>query len=113
MKTRVGELIEDTFNVCTLAFNGKNGLDHAEEILKGCRQNDCDPVGLQGTRRDDQIGFTAAGYAVYCRGSGGGLTQANGQYGVRFAIKKSILQDKEKGGLAAKHVSARLMKVSS
>ena len=63
-KTGVGELIVGTFNVDTLAFNGKNGLGHAEEILEVCRQKGCDIVGLQETRRDGPNGFIAAGYAV-------------------------------------------------
>ena len=33
-KTRVGQLTVSTFNVRTLAFNGKNGLAHAEEYWK-------------------------------------------------------------------------------
>ena len=32
LKTRVRELIVGTFIVRTLAFNGKNGVGHAEEI---------------------------------------------------------------------------------
>ena len=111
MKTRLGELIVGTFNVRTLAFYGKNGLGRAEEILEVCRQKCCDTVGLQETRRDSQNGFTAAGYTVYCTGSGGGVTEATGQHGVGLVIKESILQDVEKDGLAVEYISARLLKV--
>ena len=44
MKTREGELTVDTFNVRALAFNGKNGLGHAE-IMEVCRQSECNIVG--------------------------------------------------------------------
>ena len=74
LKTREGELTAGTFNVRTLAFNGKNSFDHAEEILELCRQIECDFVGLQKTRRAGQNGFTSAGYTVYCSGAGGGGT---------------------------------------
>ena len=86
-----------TFNVSTLAVNGKNGLGHAE-ILEVCRQKGCD-VGLPPARRDGQNGFRAAGYAVYRSGSDGGVTEAKCQHGVGLAIKESILQDVEKDGL--------------
>ena len=49
-----------TFNVRTLAVNGKNGLGHAEGIMEVCRKIQCDLVGLQETRRDGQNGFTAS-----------------------------------------------------
>ena len=64
MKTREGELTVGTFNVRSLAFNGKKGLGHAE-IIEVCRQRECDITGLQETRQDGQNGFTAAGYSVY------------------------------------------------
>ena len=111
LKTRVSELVVGTFNVRTQAFNGKNGLAHAEEILEVCRQKGCDIVGLQETRRARQNGFKAAGYAVYCNGSGGGVTEAKGQHGVGLAIMKSILQDAERDGLAVEYIRARFMKV--
>ena len=51
-----------TFNVRTLALNGKNVLGHAEEILKACRQkNGCNIVGFQKTRRDGQTGSQQRG----------------------------------------------------
>ena len=45
---------------------------------------------------------------VYCRGAGGVGTEAKGQRGVGLAIKESILQDVEKGGLAVEYISVRL-----
>ena len=85
-----------TFNVRTLAVNGKNGLGHVEEIMEVCRQSRCNILGLQETRQD---GFAAAGFTVYCSGAGGGVTQAKGPHGVGLAIKDSIFQNAEKDGL--------------
>ena len=50
-KTRLGELVVGIFNFRAPAFNGKNGLAHAEEILDVCRQKGCDIVGLLETRQ--------------------------------------------------------------
>ena len=95
-----------TFNVRTQAFNGKNGLGHAEEILDVCRQSSCDVVGLRETRRDDRNGFTAAGYAVYCSGSGGGVAGAKGQHGVWLAIKETVLQNVIKDCLDVEYINS-------
>ena len=51
------------------------------------------------------------GYVVYCSGSGGGVTEAEGQRRVGLAIKEYILQRVEKDGLAVEYISARFMKV--
>ena len=40
LNTRAGELTVGTFNVRTLALNGKNGLGHAEEILDVWEERD-------------------------------------------------------------------------
>ena len=53
-----------TFNVRTLAFNGKNGIGHSEVTMKVCLELGCDVIGLQETRRDRQSTFTAAGHTV-------------------------------------------------
>ena len=111
MKTRAGELIMGTFNVRTLAFNGKNGLDHVETILEVCRPKGRCIVELQESRRDGQAGFTAAGYAICFSESGGGFTEAKGQDVVGLAIKEPILQDVKEDGLAMEYIIARLMKV--
>ncbi|MEP2987321.1 MAG: hypothetical protein ABJO88_00035 [Parasphingorhabdus sp.] len=99
LKTREGELTVGTFNICNLAFNAKNGLGSAQEIMEVCRQRGCDVAGLQVTRRDGQTGFTAARYTVYCSGAGGGGADAKGQHGVGLDIKESILKDVEKDRL--------------
>ena len=104
-----------TFNVRTLALNGKNVLGHAEEILKACRQkNGCNIVGFQKTRRDGQNGFTAAGHAVYCSGSGGGMTDGvQGSARCRASHQGVDLAGCGEGwtGLWMERISARLMKV--
>lgn len=99
-----------TFKFRILAFNGKNGLGHAE-IMEVCRQSECDIIGLHETRRDGQYGFTAAGYTVYCSGARGAGTEGKGHHAVGLAVEESILQDVEKDGLAVENASVRLMKV--
>ena len=68
-RSRAGELVMGTFNVRTLAFNGKNGIGHSEVILKVCQELGCDVIGLQETTRDGQSTFTAAGYTIFCSGT--------------------------------------------
>ena len=63
-RSRAGEVVVGTFNVRTLAFNGKNGIGHSEVTMKVCHELGCDVIGLQETRRDRQSTFTAAGHTV-------------------------------------------------
>lgn len=106
-KTRVSEVDGvDTFDIRTLAFNGDHGLGHAEETMEVYRQNGCDILALLETRRDGQNGFTAAGDAVYCGGSGGRAMGAKAQQGVGVAIKESILHGLQKDGQAWECISA-------
>ena len=65
----MGELVEGTFNVRTLAFMGTSGLGHAEVILKSCDDPDCNVIGLQEVRRDgyDKSSYTAAGHLCFTR----------------------------------------------
>ena len=62
-------------------------------------------------RREWQDGFTAAGFTLYCCGAGADGVETKGQQGVGLAIKKSILHDAERDGLAVKYISARHMNV--
>ena len=57
-----------------------SGVGHAEGIMEVCRQSQCDIVGLQETRLDEQDGFTAAAavFTVHCSGAGEGGTKAKG-----------------------------------
>ena len=80
-RSRAGELIVGTYNVCTLAFKGTNGMGHAEVTLKTCEDAGCDIIGLQEVRRDGQIAFTAAGYVVFCSGADGGKHEKEGNHG--------------------------------
>ena len=64
-RSRAGEVVVGTFNVRTLAFNGKNGIGHSEVTMKVCQELGCDVIGLQETRRDRQKTFTAAEHTVF------------------------------------------------
>ena len=110
-RSRAGELVVGTFNVRTLAFNGKNGIGHSEVILKVCQELGCDVIGLQETRRDGQSTFTAAGYTVFRSGADGSKYERKGTYSVGLAVRESIVAGVEKGGLVVECISARLMKV--
>ena len=98
-RSRAGELVVGTFNVRTLAFNGKNGIGHSEVILKVCQELGCDVIGLQETRRDGQSTFTAAGYTVFRSGADGSKYERKGTYSVGLAVRESIVAGVEKGGL--------------
>ena len=108
---RAGELVVGTFNVRTLAFNGKNGIGHSEVIMKVCQELGCDVVGLQETRRDGHSTFTAAGYTIFCSGADGSKHERKGTHGVGLAVRESIVAGVGKDGLVVECVSARLMKV--
>ena len=101
----------DTYNVRTLAFKGKNGIGHAEVILKTCEDAGCDIIGLQEVRRNGQSAFTAAGYVVFCSGADGGNHEKKGNHGVGLAVRESIVAGMDKGDVAVECISARLMKV--
>ena len=101
----------DTYNVRTLAFEGTNGIRHAEVILKTCGDAGCDIIGLQEARCDGQNYFTAAGYVVFCSGADGGKHEKKGNQGVGIAVRESIVAGMDKGDVTAECISARLMKV--
>ena len=63
-KSRAEEFVVGTFNVRTLAFNGKNGIGHSEVVLKLCQELGYDVTRLHETSRDGHSTFTAAGYTV-------------------------------------------------
>ena len=111
-KARVGELVVGTFNVRTLAYKGANGIGHnSNTILQICANSECDIVGLQETRRANQGAFTHAGYVVVWSGARTGTKEKKGVHGVGLAIKQSIVDGMEKGGMTVECMSARLMKV--
>ena len=88
-RSRAGELVVGTFNIRALALNGKNGIGHSEIILTVCQELGCDDIGLQETRRDGQITFTAAGYTVFCSGADGSKYEKKGTHGVGLAVSLS------------------------
>ena len=71
-----------TFNVRTLAFNGKNGIGHSEVILRVCQELGCDVIGPEETRRDGQSTFTAAGCTICCSGVDGTKNERKESHGV-------------------------------
>ena len=80
-----------TFNVRTLAVNGKNGIGYSEVILKVWQELRCDVIGFQETRRNGQSTFTAAGYTVFRSGADGGKYEKKGTHGVGLAVRESIV----------------------
>ncbi|CAM9752224.1 unnamed protein product, partial [Pylaiella littoralis] len=111
-KARAGELVVGSFNVRTLAYKGANGIGHnSNTVLQLCGSSDCDVVGLQETRRANDGAFTPAGYVVIWSGARAGTTEKKGVHGVGLAIKQSIVDGMDKGGMTVECISARLMKV--
>ena len=90
-RSRAEELVVGTFNVRTLAVNGKNGIGYSEVILKVWQELRCDVIGFQETRRNGQSTFTAAGYTVFRSGADGGKYEKKGTHGVGLAVRESIV----------------------
>ena len=110
-RSRAGELVAGTYNVRTLAFEGKDGIGHAEVIPKTCEDAGCGIIGLQEVERNGQSALTAAGYVVFCSGADGGKRKKKGNHGVGLAVKESIMAGMNKGDVAVEYISARLMEV--
>ena len=62
-------------------------------------------------RCDGQSAFTAAGYVVFCSGEYGGKHENKGNHGVGSAVRESVVAGMDKGDVAVKCISGRLMKV--
>ena len=110
-RSRVGELVEGTYNVRTLDFKGTSGVGHAEVILKTREDAGCDIIGLQEVRCNGQSAVTAAGYVVFCSGADGGNHEKKGNHGVGLTVRESIVAEMDKGDVGVECISARLMKV--
>ena len=67
-RSRAGELVVGTFNVRTLAFNGKNGIGHNDVILKVRQELGCDVIGLQETRGDGRVRSQQKSTLFFLRG---------------------------------------------
>ena len=67
--TRAGSQLEeltfDTFNICTAAVNGVNGIDHTDTLLRTCAAESCDVIGLQETKQDGTSEISASVYRVF------------------------------------------------
>ena len=78
-----------TYNVCTLAVQGKNGYGYAECVLAKAGQLDCGFIGLQEKRSSGTTEFSATGYRVFCSSQ----EETEGRqrlYGVGLAVKRSM-----------------------
>ena len=110
----MGELTVGTFNVRTLAYKEATPsatTPPSSTILQLCSDAGCDVIGLQETRRDGQDAITHGGYVVVWSGARAGTKDKKGVHGVGLAIKQSIVDGMEEGGMVVECISARLMKV--
>ena len=94
-----------------LLSRARNGIGHAEVILKTCEDAGCDIIGLQEVRRDGRSAFTVAGYVAFGSGADGGKHEKKGNHGVGLAVRESIVAGMDTGDVAVECTSARLMKV--
>ena len=84
---RATELLVGTFDDRTFAFNGTNGIDYSEAILKVCQELGCDVVSLQETRCDRHSIFTVAGYTVFFSGADGSKYERKETHGGGLAVR--------------------------
>ena len=64
-RSRLEELTFGTFNVCTAAVNGVNGIGHVDTLLRTCAAKGCDVIVLQEVKRDGTSKISASGYRVF------------------------------------------------
>ena len=104
-RSRLDKLMFGTFNVCTAAVNGPNGIGHIDTQLRPCAAKGCDVIGLQETKRD---GIEASGYRVYFSGDCSRVKGRKGQHGVGLATKE-IVKKAGKDCIAIECISAHLL----
>ena len=107
---RLEELTFGTFNVCTAAVDGVNGIGHIDTLLRTCAAKGCDVIGLQETKRDGTSEISASGYRICFSGDCSGVKRRKGQHGVGLAIKENIVKKADEGGITIECISARLLK---
>ncbi|CAB1102654.1 unnamed protein product [Ectocarpus sp. CCAP 1310/34] len=101
-RKRQGRLLGvTTWNVRTLAGNGKNGYGRAFNILHEAAKQDISVVKLQEIRRPGQTEFAAAGFRVSCCG-----TDKRNIHGVGIAVKESLCKTST---FTTNYVDERLM----
>lgn len=106
------EMVVCTFNIHTLAYKGANGVGHNTTIILHIyADTGCHVIGLQETRREGEGAISARGYFVVWSGTRARTHEGKGVHGVGLAIKQSIVDEMEEGGMAAECIGARLMKV--
>ena len=84
-RSRLEELTFGTFNVCTAAVNGVNGIGRIDTLLRTWAAKSCDVIGLQETKRDRNSEISASGYRVFFLGD------CSMKHGVELAIKENIV----------------------
>ena len=105
-RSRLEELTFGTFNVCTAAVNGVNGIGHIDTLLRTCAAKGCDVIGLQETKRDGTPELSASGYRICFSGDCSGVKGRKGQQGVGLAIKENIVKKANEGGITIEYISA-------
>ena len=112
--TRAGSRLEEftfgTFNVCTGAVNGVNGIGHIDTLLRACAAKGCDVIGLQETKRDGTSEISASGSRIFSSGDCSGVKGKKGQHGVGLAIKENIVKKAGEDDITIECISARLLK---
>ena len=79
---RLEELTFGTFNVCTAAVDGVNGIGHIDTLLRTCAVKGCDVIGLQETKRDGTFEISASGYRIFLVVITAGLRAGKGSMGL-------------------------------
>ena len=60
-RSRLKELTFGTFNFCTAAVDGVNGIENIDTLLRPYAAKGCDVIGLQETKRDGTSEIVASG----------------------------------------------------
>ena len=92
-------------------FNGVNGINHIDTLLRPCAAKDCNAVGLQEAKRDGTSEIVASRYRVYFSCDCSEVKGNKGQHRVGLAMKEEIVEKAEKDGIAIEYISTRLLKV--
>lgn len=111
-KAREGGLSFGTFNVRTLAYSGRNPIDHnVMTVMQICAATDCDVIGLQETRRTGQGAITHDGYVIIWSGARARTKDKRGVHDVDIAIKETMWDSVGEGDRTVECIIPRLMKV--
>ena len=109
-RSRLDELTFDTFNVCTAAVNGVNGIGHVEILLRPYAARCCGFIGLQKTKWDGTSEIVSSEYRVHFSGDYSGIKGRKGQHVVGLAMEEEFVNKAGKDGIIIECISARLLK---